>query len=90
MRIILWINFKDYSTYVYTYVTGFLYNRGWGEAEKLFKQVMVTFKTVLGQEHPSTLTTMANLAATFWNQGRRKEAEELEVQAMETRKRVLG
>ena len=33
---------------------------------------------------------MANLASTFWNQGRWKEAEELFVQVMETRKRVLG
>ena len=32
----------------------------------------------------------ANLASTFWNQGRWKEAEELDVQVMETRKRVLG
>jgi hypothetical protein len=33
---------------------------------------------------------MANPASTYWNQGRWKEAEELEVQLMETRKRVLG
>jgi hypothetical protein len=33
---------------------------------------------------------MANLAATYQSQGRWTEAEELEVQAMETRKRVLG
>jgi hypothetical protein len=33
---------------------------------------------------------MANLASTFWNQGRWKEAEELEVQVMETSLRVLG
>src|SRR5204863_5431303 len=33
---------------------------------------------------------MANLASTYRNQGRLKEAEELEVQVMETRKRVLG
>jgi hypothetical protein len=33
---------------------------------------------------------MANLASTFWKQGRWKETEELEVQVMETRKRVLG
>ncbi|KAF2191620.1 putative kinesin [Zopfia rhizophila CBS 207.26] len=45
---------------------------------------------VLGSEHPSTLTSMANLASTYRNQGRWKEAEELEVQVMETRKRVLG
>ena len=33
---------------------------------------------------------MANLASTYRNQGRWKEAEELEVQVMETSKRVLG
>ena len=33
---------------------------------------------------------MANLASTYSNQGRWKEAEELEVQVMETFKRVLG
>jgi hypothetical protein len=33
---------------------------------------------------------MANLASTYRNQGRWKEAEELEVQVMETRKTVLG
>jgi hypothetical protein len=31
----------------------------------------------LGPEHPSTLTSMANLALTFWNQGRWTQAEEL-------------
>jgi hypothetical protein len=45
---------------------------------------------VLGDEHPDTLTSMANLASTYTNQGRWKEAEELFVQVMETRKRVLG
>jgi hypothetical protein len=33
---------------------------------------------------------MANLASTFWDQGRWKEAKEPFVQVMETRKRVLG
>ena len=33
---------------------------------------------------------MANLASTYRNQGRWKEAEELDVQVIETRKRVLG
>jgi hypothetical protein len=35
-------------------------------------------------EHPSMLTSMANLAFTYRNQGRWKEAEQLEVQVMET------
>ncbi|KAF8532211.1 hypothetical protein BDD12DRAFT_902441 [Trichophaea hybrida] len=38
----------------------------------------------------STLTSIGNLASTFWNQGRWKEAEQLEVQVMETSSRVLG
>ncbi|KAF4620130.1 hypothetical protein G7Y89_g14690 [Cudoniella acicularis] len=33
---------------------------------------------------------MANLASTFWNQGRWDTAEELEAQVMETRKKKLG
>jgi Tetratricopeptide repeat len=50
------------------------------EAEELFVQVMEASLRVLGQEHPSTLSNMANLASTYRNQGRWKEAEELEVQ----------
>ncbi|KAH7627734.1 hypothetical protein B0T09DRAFT_234400, partial [Sordaria sp. MPI-SDFR-AT-0083] len=53
-------------------------------------QVMETRKAKLGADHPSTLTSMANLASTFWNQGRWEEAEKLEVQVMETRKAKLG
>ncbi|KAL1891094.1 hypothetical protein Sste5346_007920 [Sporothrix stenoceras] len=53
-------------------------------------EVMETRKTKLGVDHPSTLTSMANLASTFWNQGRWEEAEKLEVQVMETSKTKLG
>ncbi|KAI9652559.1 MAG: hypothetical protein M1821_008366 [Bathelium mastoideum] len=60
------------------------------EAEELFVRVMETRVRVLGEEHPSTLTSMANLASTYWNQGRWKEAEELFVRVMETSVRVLG
>jgi len=52
--------------------------------------VMETRKTVQGQEHPSTLTSMNNLAATYSNQGRWKEAEELELKQLEISRRVLG
>ncbi|KAA8644042.1 tetratricopeptide repeat protein [Aspergillus tanneri] len=60
------------------------------EAEKLLLQVMEIQKQVLRPEHPDTLTSMANLASTYWNQGRWTETDELEVQAMEARKQVLG
>ncbi|KAF2715832.1 hypothetical protein K431DRAFT_236821, partial [Polychaeton citri CBS 116435] len=45
---------------------------------------------VLGEEHPDTLTSMANLALTFWNQGRWKEAEELQAQAAEGYTKIYG
>jgi tetratricopeptide (TPR) repeat protein len=68
-----------------------LYSDGrWEEAKELFMQVMETRKRVLGEEHPSTLISMADLASTYRNQERWKEAEKLFVQVMETRKRVLG
>jgi hypothetical protein len=51
---------------------------------------METRKKVLGAEHPDTLVTMHILALIYWSQGRWKEAEELGVQVIETRKKVLG
>jgi hypothetical protein len=45
---------------------------------------------VVGPVHPSTLTSIANLASMYVNQGRWKEVEDLEVQVVEMRKRVLG
>ena len=44
----------------------------WQEAEELQVQVMETTKKVLGEEHPDTLTSIANLASTYRNQGRWK------------------
>ena len=40
---------------------------------------METSKKKLGVDHPDTLTSMANLASTYRNQGRWEVAEELEV-----------
>jgi hypothetical protein len=51
---------------------------------------METRKKKLGADHPDTLTSMANLASTYRNQGRWDAAEELEVQVMETCKKKLG
>ncbi len=73
-------------------------NRAWyyieqgnfGMAEQYAKQSMDDASCILGDEHPSTLTSMGNLASTYSNQGRWKEAEELGVRVVETRKRVLS
>ncbi|RKK93754.1 hypothetical protein BFJ68_g15424 [Fusarium oxysporum] len=68
----------------------FLYEGRFKEAEQYQVAAVELRRDVLGEEHPSTLTSMANLASTYWNQGRWKEAEEFEVDVLEIRKRVLG
>jgi hypothetical protein len=55
----------------------FYENGYWNEAEKLEVDVMELRKRLLGAEHPRTLSSMANLAATYRQQGRWNEAEAL-------------
>ena len=62
----------------------------WGEAEKLLVRLLELRQTVLGAEHPDTLTSMNNLASTYMNQGKHKEAEELQVRVLELKQTVLG
>jgi hypothetical protein len=38
-------------------------------------QVIETSERVLGEEHPDTLTSMANLVLTYKNQGQWKEVD---------------
>jgi hypothetical protein len=47
-------------------------------------------KRVLGAEHPSTLTSMANLAYTWKEQGRDAEAIHLIAQCLAVQMRILG
>jgi nucleoside phosphorylase/tetratricopeptide (TPR) repeat protein len=60
------------------------------EAEVFYNKLMRINQDRVGSEHPSTLTSMSNLASAYWNQGRWSEAEKLEIQVMETSKVVLG
>jgi hypothetical protein len=53
-------------------------------------QVMETRKTVLGAEHPDTLTSMANLAYTWESQGKFQPALALMNRCYELRSKVLG
>ena len=47
-------------------------------------------KEVLGERHPSTLTSMNNLAGLYQAQGRYSEAEPLYVDCLALEKEVLG
>jgi tetratricopeptide (TPR) repeat protein len=76
---------------MWTTIGNVLWKEGrWKEAEELQVKVMEARSRVVGEEHPDTLSAMANLAATYRDQGRWKEAEELQVKVVEARRRVLG
>ncbi|KAK4220662.1 kinesin light chain [Podospora fimiseda] len=60
----------------------FLYKGEWKEAEAFLIKAIEIRKTILKADHPSTLTSMANLASTYRNQGRWEEAEKVEVKVL--------
>ncbi|KAJ4159125.1 uncharacterized protein LMH87_008039 [Akanthomyces muscarius] len=76
----------------------------WGEAEKLLIQVVEISRSRIGAGHPYTLSgakadgkrqrcflySMSNLALTYNDQGRLKEAEQLETQVVEAWRMKLG
>ncbi|KAK4162358.1 hypothetical protein QBC43DRAFT_302124 [Cladorrhinum sp. PSN259] len=68
----------------------FIYQGQWKEAERFLTQATGVRKELLGEEHPSTLSSVNNLASTYREQGLWKEAEELGVVGIKVRKRVLG
>ncbi|KAL2199552.1 hypothetical protein P885DRAFT_66493 [Corynascus similis CBS 632.67] len=73
------------------FVAGFLRYRGqWKDAERLQLEAVTLREEVTGSDHPDTLTSMANLASTYWNQGRWEEAEKLGIQVMEACMTKLG
>ncbi|KAJ7714752.1 P-loop containing nucleoside triphosphate hydrolase protein [Mycena metata] len=76
----------------FSYEYGFIYYEGGRgkEAERLTVSLLKMQKRLLGEEHPSTLTAMGNLASTYCALGSWKEAEELGVIVMERRKQLFG
>ncbi|CUS11370.1 unnamed protein product, partial [Tuber aestivum] len=47
-------------------------------------------ETVLGPDHPDTLTSLNNLAITLQTQGKYDESEALHRRALQRRRKVLG
>jgi tetratricopeptide (TPR) repeat protein len=60
------------------------------EAEPLSTEAFETQRRVLGEEHPSTLSSMTALAAVYQEEGKYSEAEPLLTKALEMDRRVLG
>jgi tetratricopeptide (TPR) repeat protein len=61
----------------------------YAEAKGIHRQALALWEKVLGQEHPSTLTSMNNLAAVLERQGNYEEAEEMHQRALELKGMVL-
>ncbi|KAJ6535481.1 hypothetical protein B0H19DRAFT_1322419, partial [Mycena capillaripes] len=82
---------EEISTFVANCM-GLVYSESgyWKQAETLWVAVLEARKCALGEEHPDTLESIANLASTYQNHGRWNDAEVLKVEVMETSKRVLG
>ena len=53
------------------------------------REMLAVMQQVLGAEHPSTLTTAQNLAASLMHQGKHDEAEKMGREVLAVRKRVL-
>ncbi len=51
---------------------------------------METSSRVLGREHPDTLKSMGNLAATYRNQGRWDEAIQVMSEVVQHRRKKIG
>ncbi|KAL7900031.1 hypothetical protein HDV63DRAFT_370169 [Trichoderma sp. SZMC 28014] len=73
------------------YMARYFFSKGdWKKSSDLTTQAIQIQKTVMGEEHPDTLTTMLHLAATYGEQGRSEEAEDLVVHVREISTAVLG
>ena len=51
---------------------------------------MEASKAVLREWHPDTLTAIANLASTYWSQGRQNEALVFQQTTVQNSKSILG
>ncbi|KAJ7437322.1 hypothetical protein FB451DRAFT_1378633 [Mycena latifolia] len=60
------------------------------DGAELEKVVLNKRRELLGQDHPDSLWTLANLGFTYFQMGHLAEARELQEQAFTARRRVLG
>ena len=73
------------------WIVHYEYNRGaYSQARQLNERVIEVRRRTLGEEHPDTLTSMHNLAATLYEQGDLAGARQLHKLVLEGRRRILG
>ncbi|KAJ7467663.1 hypothetical protein FB451DRAFT_1483076 [Mycena latifolia] len=60
------------------------------KAEELEILVLKKWQKIIGDSHPDTLLSMANLSFTYYKQGKLTEAEVLALRVLEKRRNILG
>ncbi|GKT66818.1 TPR domain protein [Colletotrichum tofieldiae] len=60
------------------------------EAEQLSRRALEASEKVLGKEHPTTLTSVSNLALVLRHQGKYKEAEQMNRWTLEASEKTIG
>ncbi|KAL8389250.1 hypothetical protein RB599_011041 [Gaeumannomyces hyphopodioides] len=69
----------------------YLYDRGrWRDNEPVAQKVYELQKKILGDKHPDTLRSMANLATTYHGQEKYNEAEKVEAEVLALQRDTLG
>ncbi|KAK4172862.1 hypothetical protein QBC36DRAFT_361550 [Triangularia setosa] len=74
-----------------TRVSDYVYDSGrWREKEPVDLKAYEYRRRLLGDKHPDTIWSMADLAAKYHAQGRYEEAEKILVEVLALRRHVLG
>ncbi|KAH8795188.1 hypothetical protein DL96DRAFT_1723450 [Flagelloscypha sp. PMI_526] len=71
---------------------GYVYEHGgmFQESSEIWRRALPEMQQQLGPTHAETLGCMSNLATTYWELGRSREALKLNEEVFEFRKRTLG
>ncbi|MGJ5634726.1 tetratricopeptide repeat protein, partial [Nostoc sp. CALU 1950] len=67
----------------------YYYQGRYDQAKELLVEALEQRKLLLGEEHPSVVTSLNNLASLYDSQGRHDQAEPLYLQALEICQHLL-
>ncbi|KAI1159422.1 hypothetical protein F5B18DRAFT_587349 [Nemania serpens] len=83
-------NSKAKQKLMYNVSTSYYRLGKYDEAEAMYRQTLQLYEGVLGREHPSTLSSINNLALVLGSQGKYGEAETMHRQTLQLKEGVLG
>ena len=87
-----WVHMEQpFETWLWNQAAHYAWKAGRSlEAREILQDQLDVRRRVLGEEHPDTLTAMANLASSLRALGDAQAARKLEEQTLEVSRRVLG